>query len=201
MHPPAPAAPDRHFLRPGCIAGEADTAAIGMPYIISNNNATSGFAISCYELPVLEDGESEEIGVTIETASAAIKSVSAAGSESIKVSNLQELIEAWQVYEALICQIMFFKSIKNHLTEGGGSHGSFLVIDNNKGIVLHPKLINFKYKKDKHELQHMIQEITCINLQPLEFEHRWVHRRPLPTEESWFETEWARFEKKEIFNE
>ena len=44
-----------------------------------------------------------------------------------------------------------------------------MVIDNKNGQELHPKLGDFKYKQDKEELRHMIQEISCIDLEKLEF--------------------------------
>ncbi len=119
---------------------------------------------------------------------------------NIRIRQSSDFLKVWRVYEAIVCQAAHIHSIETYLKKGGGSRGSFLVIEDENGTLLHPKLENFKAKPENEKLKTQIQKIRRKeDLSELEFETSWVSRKKIPDQKAWFETTWAQFDNKEIF--
>ncbi|MHA1857752.1 MAG: FAD-binding protein [Promethearchaeota archaeon] len=120
------------------------------------------------------------------------------------VNNGLELLDAWKTYDALINQLTYLTSFQNYIAHGGGSRGSFLIInnDNNQNhFILSPNLKNYPILQHNAQLDNEILEILKINdsKEELKFKTQWVKCRPIPKVNSWFERTWAQFQNREIF--
>ncbi len=121
-----------------------------------------------------------------------------------KIQSGNQLISMWKTYDALITQFTFLTAYRDYLEQGGGSRGSFVVISNEESgdsFIPHPKLAQYRIKKNNPELNGKIQEIRLNerNSNNLTFSIEWVNRRPLPVPHGWFETVWKKFDEKSIF--
>lgn len=90
----------------------------------------------------------------------------------------------------LIAQLWYMKAIKGYLDHGGGSRGSYLVVDT-EGTIVHPLLPVYRMRKENQELRTSIQ-VLFLNKQGALCE-RYVPCRPIPDQEFWFERVWADF--------
>ena len=94
----------------------------------------------------------------------------------------------------------FLQAIVSYIEQGGGSRGAYMVLDEQGSLDV--------VAAGKHCLRHRPEnlekrkEILELRLKPgsdCEFEVTAIPVRPLPTDNSWFETTWADFEKGKIF--
>ena len=87
---------------------------------------------------------------------------------------------------------VYLESIYEYIRKGGGSRGSYLVVDP-EGLVVHESLDpEWKIKMGSDAAtENKIQE---INVDPDFACHKnWVEPRPIPTEKHWFETLWKQY--------
>lgn len=90
-----------------------------------------------------------------------------------------------------LAQIYYLKAVDAFLASGGGSRGSFLVLERS-GRALHPLLgREWNFRSDNPELRASVQILGGRS--PGEIELRYEACRPLPEEEFWFETMWKDF--------
>ena len=82
---------------------------------------------------------------------------------------------------------------------GGGSRGSYMVMDAKGEPVLDMLGDEWRYKPENSELREAVLE-TVIQKDGA-FTSSWKKRRPLPEEESWFENVWGKYMKGEIFEQ
>ncbi|NQT57717.1 MAG: FAD-binding protein [Bacteroidetes bacterium] len=93
----------------------------------------------------------------------------------------------------------YLESIRNYVSIGGGSRGSYL-IKSHEGEVLHPHLDeDWKALPDRKELRNRIQTMKW-NTKSSTIDFLWTDCRPIPTEAQWFETVWAQYINKAVFD-
>ena len=114
-----------------------------------------------------------------------------------KVSNRTELLALLQNRHLVLAHAAYLEAIRAYLEKGGGSRGSYLVMDRNGTPVLESLGDEWRYKPENEDLRNYVLETTLG--EDGRFHSAWKPRRPLPEEESWFETVWGRYMNGEIF--
>ncbi|MCK4401682.1 hypothetical protein KAW08_05215, partial [bacterium] len=108
-----------------------------------------------------------------------------------------ELPLAFEIYHLALTSLCFLESISDYIENGGGSRGSFVIIDSmSKNRLKCKKGELFKYRKENIPLKNKIQYIS-YNKDRLSISYEDV--RPLPEDDSWYETTWADWKGKNIF--
>ncbi len=117
----------------------------------------------------------------------------------------RELLGAWKTLDALICQLTYLTSIQIYITHGGGSRGSFLIInevDEQNNSIYNLKLEKYQIKPRNFDLDEKILEIynNSYAHEEIQLDSHWVTCRPIPKVNPWFEKTWAQYQDREIFN-
>jgi hypothetical protein len=111
----------------------------------------------------------------------------AAVENGVKLKEGKNLPLLFKLRDLLVSQFVYFNAIIDYIQKGGGSRGSYLVLDK-KGITPSDKLSgSFTYRMDKGAFDSKIQEIVYefgkCNIQ-------WRDVRPMPQGNNWFENVW-----------
>lgn len=94
---------------------------------------------------------------------------------------------------------VYLDAIRYAVADGVGSRGSALVLDP-AGRVLHEKLgPEWRMQLEDETFREKVLETEidpggCVR-------HRWVERRPIPEDDTWFETAWARYRDGSIYRD
>lgn len=99
----------------------------------------------------------------------------------------EELGHAFQNYDLLITQFVYFSAIKDYIEKGGRSRGSYLIKDPKGTLPVTNISDEFRFTLDEGSLNQKIQKVyyrdgTC--------EFKWDNVKPIPRENSWFENVW-----------
>lgn len=116
--------------------------------------------------------------------------------DETKIASPSELKLCFQNYDILLSQYVYLSAITDYIEQGGKSRGSYLVYDP-QGVSPLPQLpeqFRFSLPKD----QDLERKIQRINYQGDRCEIDWDSVRPIPEEDSWFETVWGRYLQDEI---
>ena len=97
----------------------------------------------------------------------------------------------------VLAHAAYLEAIRAYLDKGGGSRGSYLVMDVEGVPVLDKLGEKWRYKPEVVDLREQIVE--TVFGQNGRFYSTWNRRRPIPEEESWFESVWRKFLEGEIF--
>ncbi len=97
----------------------------------------------------------------------------------------------------VLAHAAYLEAIRAYLAKGGGSRGSYLVMDDKGETILDSLGDAWCYKPEQAELRELILE-TVLGKNN-KFDSRWKPRRPIPEEESWFENVWGKYLDGEIF--
>lgn len=117
-------------------------------------------------------------------------------SGEISLSNKAEVVEFFQNRQLCLTQLAVLKSIEAYLERGGGSRGSYLVL-NKQGKLISEKLNEkWKYRPELKELRKFTLEYQFIDGVHLT---SWVPVRDIPEDNFWFEKAWKSYIKKEIY--
>jgi succinate dehydrogenase/fumarate reductase flavoprotein subunit len=112
-------------------------------------------------------------------------------------STLKEAAEAFQNRQLCFAHAVYLDALFASLKSGTGSRGSAIAIDE-KGIQIHNKLgKEWKFAEENPGFRENLLETTAKA--DGKTTNKWVKRRPIPHEESWFETIWAEFKKGNIY--
>lgn len=107
------------------------------------------------------------------------------------------LTDSFENYHLAISSTAYLTAIDEYISSGGGSRGSYLILNKN-GEQLHDSLPQeWRMKPDNPELSNSICEIT-FNGQ--DFTTRRTPVRPIPQEKFWFENIWAEYRSGKIFD-
>ena len=119
-------------------------------------------------------------------------------SDGLKLTSPKELPRAVQNQHLCLTHIGFLETIQKYLDLGGGSRGSYMVVDpagDGAAEAKCGKILSFR--PDKPELRKQIME---TQLAPDgEFTADATPVRPLPQDDSWFETTWNEWMEGRIF--
>jgi hypothetical protein len=113
------------------------------------------------------------------------------------ISDRQEIPYYLQNRHLVIAHAAYLDAIREYLESGGGSRGSYMVMDSQGQPVLESLGDEWRYKQEETSLRDKVLE-TVVD-QSGRYHSSWRERRPLPKEESWFENVWGAFLRGEIF--
>ncbi len=106
-----------------------------------------------------------------------------------RVLKLRHLVFAGKAY---------LHAIDNYIEQGGGSRGSYLIIDS-QGMFIDKRLPSlWKTKPEQVNLKEYLQTMQW-NPKEKKFIISWIPRRDIPQDSSWFETIWAEFTQKKVY--
>ena len=107
-------------------------------------------------------------------------------------------IEALRNRHLCFSHAVYLEAIQYALSSGVGSRGSSLVLDE-EGILVHEALgDSWRFKPEDVTFRERVLETVADPSGGVGNE--WVPRRPLPRSEAWFETDWARFRRGDIYD-
>jgi succinate dehydrogenase/fumarate reductase flavoprotein subunit len=121
-----------------------------------------------------------------------------------KIKSLPQLPSALKNRHLVIAHCAYLSAIKAFLEAGGGSRGSYLVMDAG-GREVHPALeAQWRYKPEAEAFR---EKLLLTRLAPAgasagnadPFENRFIPRRPIPDEDFWFEEVWRENREKAYF--
>ncbi len=135
-----------------------------------------------------------------------------------RIRSLKQLPYAFRNRHLVLAHTAYISAILAYLEAGGGSRGSYLVMDP-AGTEVHPKLEKeWRYRPEAEEFRGKLQMTrlggpaegaagdggspgpAAEGAQPV-FSHRFVSRRPIPDEDFWFENVWRDHTEKKYFRE
>ncbi len=107
-----------------------------------------------------------------------------------------ELVKLFQNKSLCLAHIAYLECIREYLEKGGGSRGSYLVMDP-KGEKIYDKLDDYwKFKKENPDLR---DKILTIKYKDEKFVTEWMPVRPIPEDNYWYENVWRDYREKKIF--
>ncbi|HEY8462434.1 MAG TPA: FAD-binding protein [Bacillota bacterium] len=116
----------------------------------------------------------------------------------VRLKNPGELLTYFQNRQLCLTQLALLHSIDSYLESGGGSRGSYLVLDD-KGTAISEKLpSDWRFRPEKIDLRNWVLEVSYGEGV---FRTIWVPVRPIPQADSWFENVWRDYTTKHIFDD
>jgi succinate dehydrogenase/fumarate reductase flavoprotein subunit len=109
-----------------------------------------------------------------------------------------DLPAAFQTRHLALTHLFYALAIKNYVENGGGSRGSYMIVDEEGDSVIKALPEDLRYRSEDEGLRARIQE--QLKEPEGEVSTRWVDRRDLPEEKFWFETVWKEFREGEVFD-
>lgn len=117
-------------------------------------------------------------------------------SGEISLNDKAEIVEFFQNRQLCLTQVAILKSIEAYLEAGGGSRGSYLVLDKQGELISEKLNEQWKYRPELVKCRKFI----------LEYQYRertqkinWVPVREIPQDDFWFEKVWKSYINKEIY--
>jgi succinate dehydrogenase/fumarate reductase flavoprotein subunit len=118
----------------------------------------------------------------------------------IRTSDRSELNLSFQNEHLCLTHIAFLQTIKTYIERGGGSRGGYVVSDPRGALVVETK--RGKELPHRPENTDMKKEILETTLESGgNFKVTPVAVRPLPQDDSWYETTWAEWRSGKVFQE
>lgn len=113
-----------------------------------------------------------------------------------KIKNKSELVKIYQNESLCLAHIAYLECIREYLEKGGGSRGSYLVMDPS-GDTIYDKLDSYwKFKPENPALR---DKILTIKYDGRKFVTDWVPVNPIPEDNYWYENVWRDYREKKIF--
>jgi len=119
--------------------------------------------------------------------------------EGLRLEDASQYVEAITVEQMCLAHLGYLAAIATYLERGGGSRGSYLVIDRQSGREAHALLGDaFRSIPENEALRGEILEVRYRG--DGEFDARPVSVRPLPQAQYWFENTWNDYRTGAIFD-
>jgi len=119
-------------------------------------------------------------------------------SGEINLNDKAEIVEFFQNRQLCLTQVAILKSLEAYLEEGGGSRGSYLVLDKQGELVSEKLNEQWKYRP---ELMRLRRFILQYQYKEGSQQINWVPVREIPQDNFWFENVWKSFLDKNIYGE
>ena len=117
-------------------------------------------------------------------------------SGGISLNDDAEIVEFFQNRQLCLTQVAILKSIEAYLEAGGGSRGSYLVLDKQGELISEKLNEQWKYRSELVRLRRFILQYQCKEgTQQI----NWVPVREIPQDNFWFEKVWKSYINKEIY--
>ncbi|HUV06998.1 MAG TPA: hypothetical protein VMX75_04660, partial [Spirochaetia bacterium] len=119
--------------------------------------------------------------------------------KGLRCSSPRDLARASEDKMLALTSVAFLEALVYYLEHGGGSRGGYMVLDNEGDLIFSGRQgQQIPYRSENQELRKEILEVRwdgrLFHVSP-------VPLRPLPVDESWFETEWNRWREGLIYRE
>ena len=145
----------------------------------------------------------------------------AAAFPEARIKSLKQLPYALRNRHLVTAHAAYLSAVLAYLEAGGGSRGSYLVMDP-QGTEVHPKLeAEWRYRPEAEEFRDRILVTRLAGREgsggegvsgdagaagparaaPADFTHSFIPRRPIPEDEFWFENVWRDHLEKKYFRE
>jgi hypothetical protein len=99
-----------------------------------------------------------------------------------------------------LTSIAFLEAIRHYIEHDGGSRGGYMILDDNGDLTVDSKRgSELRHRSENTALRQEILEVGQIENRPGEFAIEPVPVRPLPTDDSWYETTWAAWNDGRVF--
>jgi len=140
-----------------------------------------------------------------EALDAALEQYKRLSEEGIKLTGPDQLPQAVAAMQQCLTHIAMLKAICAMFDRGAGSRGSHCILDDD-GVEMHPRLIDpetdrpYRFKEENEALRNEIVEITFNAEADDLFETTVVPPRPMPANDTAFETAWAKFREGGIYD-
>jgi succinate dehydrogenase/fumarate reductase flavoprotein subunit len=114
-----------------------------------------------------------------------------------KIKSKLDLVKIYQNENLCFAHIAYLECIKAYLEKGGGSRGSYLVMDP-KGENIYDKLDSYwKFKPENPDLRN---KILVIIYKDDKFVTDWISVNKIPEDNYWYENVWRDYREKKIFD-
>jgi len=116
--------------------------------------------------------------------------------EDTSISSPRDLTAFFENYDLLIVQQVYAEAMYNYAANGGGSRGSYLIIDES-GVSCNnnPTSVIPTFVPDNKYLSSQIQEVSYT---PAKCICEWSPVRPIPITDDWFENIWGEYLRDEV---
>jgi succinate dehydrogenase/fumarate reductase flavoprotein subunit len=115
----------------------------------------------------------------------------------IRADGADDIVPILQNRQLCLTHIAVLRSIQAYLANGGGSRGSYLVLDRDGRRFPVDLGDPWRYRPEKADLRSLVLEVKYDGQG--DFVTKWVPVRPIPKDDSWFENVWADYIEKEVF--
>ncbi|MCS7119773.1 MAG: FAD-binding protein [Nitrososphaerota archaeon] len=112
------------------------------------------------------------------------------------LSSKRELLDALEVKELTLTHIVYLEAMREYLEKGGGSRGSYIILDPNGVCPLEKLEPEWRFKPYDESLMDRICEVWLDENMSVKTE--WIKVRPIPTSEGWFEKVWQEYREDRI---
>mgnify|MGYP006279368813 FL=1 len=120
--------------------------------------------------------------------------------QGIRCPNPKTLARAAEDKFLALTSIAFLQALDYYIEHDGGSRGGYMILDKNGDLTVDSKRgSELRHRSENLAKREEILEATRREDDPVSFEVVPVPVRPLPEDDSWFETEWAAWNRGEIF--
>jgi succinate dehydrogenase/fumarate reductase flavoprotein subunit len=120
--------------------------------------------------------------------------------QGVACDSRKQLARASEDKLLALSSIAFLEAIRCYIENGGGSRGGFMILDENGDLTVDSKRgSELRHRSENLEQRLEILEVVQRDEAPGEFDIQPVAVRPLPNDDSWFETTWAAWGKGEIY--
>lgn len=116
----------------------------------------------------------------------------------VKLNCVTEIVEVLQDRQLCLTHLAVLRSIQAYLEAGGGSRGSYLVVDANGMPVLPVLGDRWRYRPELLDMRKKILQVRYDGRG--DFGSWWVPVRPLPDEGHWFESVWADYVEGTVYD-
>ncbi len=122
----------------------------------------------------------------------------AVSENGFKMKSKKQLKFAFRVRQLCFAHAVYLDAIHFAIQSGVGSRGSSIILDPN-GEIVH-KQLDESWRITLEDSQFRSQVLETYFDNEGKTRHRWIPCRPIPENESWFETTWARYRNGEIYS-
>jgi len=137
----------------------------------------------------------EGVGDALSAAKALMKRIRR---EGLRIEDRAGVPAAMRVTHLCLAHLAFLEAITSYVARGGGSRGSYLIVDANAPLrVRTPSGEILPHRDENPSLRDILLEV--VPLPQDEFEVAKVPVRPLPQDDSWFESVWREWREGGIF--
>lgn len=115
----------------------------------------------------------------------------------VRLQDESQLITYFENRQLCLTQLAVLHSIKTYIESGGGSRGSYLILDEEAEEIISPKLPHtWRFIPEKIELRKKALEYYYYDGA---YWTEWVPVNPIPKEDNWFENVWRDYIDKKIY--